>query len=539
MSEGNKNGKAFLRGAAIIAGAHLFIKLLGALYKIPLDRMILGTKGMGIYNAAYYIYNWLFVVSTAGLPVAISKMVSAADVLGKHRETERILSVATRFMFFVGLAGAALLFFGAELFAGLLNADAEGMSVSIAIRALSPSIFFVALMAAYRGYTQGCGAMVPTAVSEIAESVGKLGIGLVLAAWLVQGSLANGAAGAIGGVSCGAALGFFSILFISRKNRKRNKALAAKDENVPRARRVIFKELFKTAIPITLGASVFTLTSLIDTAMIFHLLESIGYGEELYYSLSGYLGRAVTMFNLPPTLIAALAVSLVPALSSALALGDRKTAAATATGALRITVLISLPCAIGLSVLAAPILSFVYNDASYAFLLTVMGIAVAFVTMVQVSNAVLQAYGYVWKPVIFMACGALVKILVNYVLVRQPHINIYGAPMGTLLCYAVVMVLNLIAIRRTAQVRYAVSAFLVKPLFSGAVMGACAYGAHWLLAKVLPGSAALLCAIGVGVAVYFAMMLLLRGILKEDVLLLPKGDKIFGWLIKLHWMEEK
>ncbi len=539
MSEGNKTGKAFLRGAAIIAGAHLLIKLLGALYKIPLDRMILGTKGMGIYNAAYYIYNWLFVVSTAGLPVAISKMVSASDALGKHRETERILSVAVWFMFFVGLCGAAALFFGADFFAKLLNADAEGMNVSVAIRALSPSIFFVALMSAYRGYTQGCGAMVPTAVSEIAESVGKLGIGLVLAAWLVQGSLANGAAGAIGGVSCGAALGFLSILLTSRKNRKRNKALAEKDAGVPRPRKAIFKELFKTAIPITLGASVFTLTSLIDTAMIFHLLESIGYSEEVYYSLSGHLGRAVTMFNLPPTLIAALAVSLVPALSSALALKDRKTATATATSALRITVLISVPCAIGLSVLAAPILSFVYDDASHAFLLTVMGLAVAFVTMVQVSNAVLQAYGYVWKPVLFMGFGAIVKVVVNYVLVRQPHINIYGAPVGTLLCYAVVMTLNLIAIHRRAQVRYAASAFLVKPLFSGAVMGACAYGAHGLLSRVWPGSMALLLAIGVGAVVYFALMLLLRGILKEDVLLLPKGDKIFGLLKKLHWVEER
>lgn len=539
MKEASKNGKAFVRGAAIIAAAHLLIKMLGALYKIPLDRMILGTAGMGIYNAAYYIYNWMFVISTAGLPVAISRMVSASNALGRYRETEKIFSVAIWFMLFVGLLGTGILFFGADLFAALLNADAPGMNVALAIRALSPSIFFVALMSAYRGYTQGCGDMVPTAISEIAEAVGKLGIGLVLAATLVRTSLDFGAAGAIGGVSCGAALGFTAILIISHKKRRAGRALAKADENQTRSAKEIFKELFKTAIPITLGASVFTLTSLIDTAMIFHLLDALGFGEEMYYSLSGYLGRAVTMFNLAPTVVAALAVSVVPALSAALAVGDRKVAAQTATSALRITVLISVPCAIGLSVLATPILDFVYNDANHAFLLNVMGIAVAFVTLVQVSNAILQAHGRVWKPVIFMAIGAAVKIAANFLLVRIPAVNIYGAPIGTLLCYVTVMSLNLIEIRRISDVRYTAGTFLVKPLISGAVMGAAAYGTNLLLAGVLGGSLALVCAIGIGAVVYFAMMFLLRGVLSEDVLLLPKGAWLLRIFVKLHWMEEK
>lgn len=539
MKETNKNGKAFVRGAVVIAAAHILTKLLGALYKIPLDRMILGTRGMGIYNAAYYIYNWLFVISTAGFPVAISKMVSASKAVGKYQETEKIFSVSLQFMFFVGLIGAAILFFGADFFAVLLNADAEGMSVGVAIRTLAPALFFVALMSAYRGYTQGCGTMAPTAISEIAESAGKLGIGLVLAAVLIQSSLANGAAGAIGGVSCGAALGFICILLGSRRSRKENSKLAAADESPARTRKEIFAELFKTAIPIALGASVFTLTSLIDTAMVFHLLESIGCGEELYYSLSGYLGRAVTMFNLPPTLIAALAISVVPALVSALAVGDRKTAGETTASALRITILISTPCAIGLSVLAGPILSFVYNDASYAFLLTVMGIAVAFVTLAQVSNAILQAHGYVWRPVLHMGIGAIVKIVVNFFLVRHPAVHIYGAPIGTLLCYATMMTLNLITIRRVAQVRYSAGAFLVKPLCSGVLMGVCAYCAYALLLPLFGGSLALICAIGVGVVVYFALMFILRGILKEDVLLLPKGEKLLRLFEKLHWMEEK
>ncbi len=539
MQKTNQTGKAFVRGAAVIAAAHLLIKLLGALYKIPLDRMILGTAGMGIYNAAYYIYNWMFVISTAGLPVAISKMVSAANAKGEYAEAEKIFSVAVRFMLAVGLAGFCILFFGAPLFAKILNADAAGMSVSFAIRALSPSILFVALMAAWRGYTQGFGEMVPTALSEIAEAAGKLCIGLCLAALLVHTSLAAGAAGAIGGVSCGAFLGLLLIIFVSRKQRKAGRLRAKQSAQVCRSGKTIFVGLFQTAVPITLGASVFTLTSLVDTIMIFHLLAGLGFSEQMYYSMSGYLGRAVTLFNLPPTLVAALAVSIVPALSAALAVGDRKTAAQTTQAALRLTVLISLPCAIGLSILANPILLLVYKDASYAFLLVVMGLAVAFVTVVQVTNAVLQAHGRVWKPVIFMAVGAAVKVIFNFLLVRQPAVHIYGAPIATLLCYVTVMVLNLIEIKRISDVRYAPSNLLFKPLACGLVMGVAAKGIYMVLVNLIGNTFALLCAIGGGAAVYFATLLLLRGILAEDVLLLPKGEQILRILKKLRWMEEK
>ncbi len=531
MRDPNKTGKAFVRGAAIIAAAHVLIKMLGALYKIPLDRMILGTTGMGIYNAAYYIYNWMFVISTAGLPVAISRMVSASTARGCYRETEKIFSVATLFMLVVGLLGTCILFFGADVFAALLNADAAGMNAARSIRALSPSIFFVALMSAWRGYTQGYGNMVPTAVSEIAEALGKLCIGLVLASVLVPVSLEYGAAGAIGGVSCGAMLGFLSILLTGHRVRKNARKLAKADAGPSRRGAELFRELLKTAIPITLGASVFTLTSLIDTAMIFHLLEGLGFSEKQYYSLSGYLGRAVTMFNLPPTVVAALAVSVVPALAAALAVGDRKTADRTATSALRITVLISVPCALGLSALAQPILTFVYNDGNHAFLLNVMGIAVAFVTIVQVSNAILQAYGRVWKPVVFMAIGAAVKVIVNFLLVRIPSVHIYGAPIGTLLCYMTVMILNLIEIRRISGVRYKADTMLFKPLFSGVVMGTAAYGVYYMLDGLLGESLALVGAIGIGAVLYFAVLFLLRGVLAEDIALLPKGE----WILrKLH-----
>lgn len=523
-----------MQGAAILAAAHILVKVIGGMYKIPLDGMILGTTGMGIYNAAYTIYNLLFMISTAGLPIAISKLIAAALAVGNEREAETVVSVAKRTMAVVGMVGTLCLFFGADLFAALLSAP----SAKPAIQALAPSIFFVSLLSVQRGYTQGCGYMLPTAVSEIAEASGKLILGLLFASFFVKFSLSLGAAGAILGVSCGTLLAYVLILATGRRCRRAQKEKLAACTQESRSRREILLKLLAYALPITLGASVFTLTTLIDTTMILRLLRGLGYSEETYLSLSGYLGRAVTMFNIPPTVIAAMAVSVVPALSAALAVGDKQAAGETTKSALRITILISVPCAIGLSVLAAPILRVLYRDGGHAFLLQIMGLAVAFVTLVQVGNAILQANGMVWRPVLFMLLGGLVKIFVNLFLVSRPEIHINGAPIGTLLCYATVMILNLITIRRAFGIRYEIGDFLLKPALSGLVMGACAYGTYMLLNIAFGAVISLAGAIGVGVLVYFGLVFALRGIPASDILLLPKGERILHLLYTLHIMRQ-
>ena len=536
LKENGMGTQTFLWGAAIVAFSHILVKVIGAVFKIPLDRFILHTEGMGIYNASYTIYNWLYMLSTAGLPVAISKMVSEACAVGNIKEASRIFRIAKALMFCLGLGGTLILFFGAELFANLLNAP----SAKLSMMALAPSLFFTAMMSAYRGYTQGMKNMLPTAASEIVESLGKLCVGLWLAASFIGMGVEYGAAGAIGGVTVGTAVGFVLLWGHNAISGRKLRASASvyRNDTAPKSGRAILKRLIVIAFPVTLGVSVFTLTSLIDTAMIGNQLAALGYEESEYMSLFGYLSRAVTMFNVPPTVIAAISISVVPAISAAISTGQRHRAVETAKSALRITILFSFPCAVGLSVLAEPIFQFVYGDAAHSFLLNVMGLAVACVTLVQTGNAVLQAYGKVWTPVINMAVGGVVKVAVNLLLVSQPAININGAPIGTFLCYFTVMVLNLLAIQKVTGVTYEFSDFVIKPLFSVLAMGAATMitydfalrtGLHYLLAM---GAA-----IGVAVIVYGAMILLVRCIKKEDLLLVPRGEKIYGALKRLHLMK--
>lgn len=529
---GHKSAKqTFVQGATIIAAAHILVKVIGAGFKIPLELMILGKEGMGIYNSAYTIYNWLFMISTAGLPVAVSKMVSESVSVGNTVEAKKIFSISKRLLLLVGAVGSAVLFFGAELFADALAAP----SAKYAIMAMAPSLFFVALMSAYRGYFQGQNNMTPTAISEVIEALGKLVVGLALGFACIGYGLQYGAAGAIGGVTTGTAFGLAALLLYSGATRRRSAKYTSRSRGAVRSTGSLLRQLIYIAIPITLGVSVFTLTSLIDTAMVMNQLQGLGYSESQRLTMTGYLGHAVTMFNVPPTIISAIAVSIVPAVCAALAVGNRRLAVENTKSALRITILLALPCAVGLCVLASPILQLVYKDANYSFLLNVMGLAVALVTLVQVGNAILQSYGKVWVPVINMAVGGVVKIVVNLALVSRPEININGAPIGTLLCYFTVMALNLRSIKKVTGISYEFSDFVLRPLVSVLVMGMATLVSYDFFNSLLSNYiASMLLAICVAGVVYFSMMFLVHGVKREDVLLLPKGKQLYALLCKFH-----
>jgi len=583
--------QTFVQGAAVIAVAHILIKVIGALYKIPLQRMVIGTAGMGIYNQAYLIYSLLFMISTAGLPVAISKMVAEATAIGNEAEADKIFRVSKKLMFVVGIVSSAILFFGAPLFAQMLGSS----MVENAIMAMAPSIFFVAMMSSYRGYYQGRSNMNSSAVSEVIEALGKLVIGIALA-YMVMGqflpqvmdmaansgieglntgsygafvnsvgaavkeinklggvissqlaavqdgvsnALTFGAAGAIGGVTTGTACGLVYLIIhnVVAKRKLKKHTVIDTTQRVSSSRRIL-KQLVKIAIPVTLGVSVFSLTTVIDATTVMQILSWLGYNDTERLTMNGYLGQAQTMFNVPPTIIAAIAISIVPAVASALKLNDKKQAMETTKSALRITILFALPCAIILSVLAEPIFRLVYSDSAYAFLLNVMGLAVVMVSLVQVGNAILQANGKVWTPVINMAIGGAVKIGVNMLLVSIPEININGAPIGTLLCYTTVMALNLKDIKKVANIKYEFSDFVLRPLVSAIVMGFAAIVTYDFAERIAGSNLIGLGAAGiVAVLVYLAMMFMVKGIKREDVLLLPKGEGILRLFQKMRLMK--
>ncbi len=516
-----KQASNFVVGAFVIAVAHILAKFIGALYKIPLDTYILGPKGMGVYSQAYIIYSWLFVVSTAGLPVAISKMVSEAIANDDFTEGERIFKISRKLLLVVGIIAFLILFFGA----GLLSKINSSGTSETALMFMAPSLFFVCLSSSYRGYYQGRENMMPTAVSEVIEAFCKLVFGLLFAYYAIKIYKVYyiGAAGAILGVTVGT---FFSMIFLMiYHGKKREKNLVYTPCDAKKSKEILTK-LIKLAIPITLGVSVFTLTSVIDAATVLRQLEGIGFMEAKRDELFGYLNRAITLFNFPPTIISAIAISIVPAIASNIALKDNKKAILNVKTALKVTILIAMPCAVGLSALASPILELVYSDPNHSFLLNVMGISVLFVTVVQVSNAILQAYNRPWVPVVNMLIGGIVKIGVNYVLVSRPEININGAPIGTLLCYITVMSLNLYQIKKITGLKFGIKDFIIKPLSLGIVTAAVAIYSYSFISSLCGNFISTLGAISIAAIIYVIFFLLIKALNRYDLSMLPKGDKI-------------
>ncbi len=560
MVKNKKTG--FLEGAMIIAVANIMVKIIGAVFKIPLDNYVLQTDGMALYNTSYTIYNLLFVISTAGLPTAISKLVAESDSRGDFDGSEKILKVSFVLLLCIGALGSLILGFGSKIFSSLIGYPDAYLTMIV----MSPSLLFVGLMSAFRGYFQGHGNMMPTAISEVIEAVCKLFLGLSLAYMLLPVGKEFASAGAISGVTAGGLIGMIFLFTYYLKDRKKRE----KSEKTKMTNKKVIKNIIKIAVPITLGVSVFTLTSFIDTAMVTIQMKGYIYNSEvaeesvlqnlteekaeIFLSIEeevseneedikaktterkaafiyGYLVRAITLFNMPAVIISAIATSVVPAIASANEEKDFKKSRGFTKSALLIAIVLALPCALGMSILAKPILSLVYSgDSSFSVLLNIMGIAVAFLTLVQIINALLQSWGKVWVPVINMLIGGAVKILVNLILVGQPEINIMGAPIGTLLCYITVMVLNLIFLIKHSKINLSFKEFLLKPVLCMGIMGIFTFGIYEALNDFAGDKIAMLISVAFSVLVYFAAIVFTKTLKKEEILLLPKGERILSFM---------
>ncbi len=524
----NKN-QAFMKGALILIIANALVKVIGAVFKIPLT-YVLGEEGMGLFSSSYNMYAWMFVVATAGFPVAISRMVSESRAKGNHTEVKRILRGSLILMTVIGTIGTAVLYFGAGPFSALMkNPDAR-----MGIASVAPALFFVSVMSVFRGYFQGKQDMMPTALSEVVEALGKLVAGFALAWLLLPKGLPHASAGAVSGVTVGAFLGAFLLIIVYFFKRDKDNTNSFADFGPQRSTRRIVFDLAKIAIPITIGASVFSLTSVIDMIMIMRRLQmSAGFSYDQAQALWGsYSGYATPLFNMPPTLITAISISIVPAITAAVAKGDMPFARKTAATAVRLTTLFALPCAIGMSTLSGPILMLVYHTKFAERSLMLLSIAIVFVSLVMVTNAMLQAVGKENIPVRNMIIGGIIKIVVNYTLVGMPTININGAPIGSNLCYIVILILNIFSIKKVIGVKFGFVQSFIKPVLSVAVMAVTAL-AVYNYAAVLGNTLATLIAISAAAVMYLAMLFILAAITRDDVEMLPKSEKIIPVMEKL------
>lgn len=530
MKEQKSN--TFFGGAAILAISIAIVKVIGALYKIPLGR-ILGDVGFGHFNNAYAIYNLLLMISTAGLPVAMSKTISEANALGRRNQVHRVFRVALVTFIILGAISSLVMFVFAQQLA-----DLQGDSLAApAVRVMALSCFFVCTMSAYRGYAQGHSDMVPTAVSQVLEALTKLIVGLVLAWYLLYLGFGSefSAAGAIGGVT---ASGFVSLVYLMIRHHRRNRRDGENASDTPDRAGRILKTLLAIAIPITLSSSVVPITTYLDTVQVQNLLQSaLGYSEELAVSLYGCYQKAVTIYNLPAAFMVSLTACIVPAVSAALTRKDTLGAGKIAESALRVGALLALPAGVGLSVLSAPIIQMLYpetNQEVASHCLFLLGIASIFVCMMLLCNAILQANGRAALPIWFIAISSAVKLLVNFVLVQLPAVGIKGAPMGTLVCFALVSVMELVAIKKVTPHPPRYLRVFVKPIIAAVIMGAAAWAAYGLLSSTFGNTLSVAGAIVVGCVVYAVLVVVLRIVSRDDLSLMPKGDKI-AKLLRIKW----
>ncbi len=532
----DRKKQSFVTGAAVLTASTVIIKILGAVFKIPLSNII-GKAAMGDFGVAYNIYALLLTLSTAGLPVALSRMVSEADALGRRNQVKRTFRVARAAFFVLGTCSTLFMLVFSRYLADFMGSVAAEASISV----LAPALLFVCLMSAYRGYTQGLGNMVPTSISQIIETLCKVVFGLS-AAWILirrgrSGSV--GAAGGIFGVTVGTVLGLvYIVLATLRLDRRDNRPSGEPD--VPESRSATLKKLIFIGVPIIIGSCVLNLVALVDTKMIYGRLQTaLGYSYETARSLYGTYFNSQTLYNLPSSFAVPMVTSAIPAIAAYAAERKTKDAAQVLGASLKLMNLLAMPMAVGMGVLAAPLMGGLYGDTDPAAgaILSVLSAAGYGVCIMMVTNAILQAYGHERLPILTIAVGGVCKIAVNYVLLGNPGINIVGAAVGNVACYLVISLLNLLIIRRKAPDCPRLLPLFLRPLLASLLMGGCAWGAFVLL-RSLFGSMGVLqsgrlfflapavLAVGVGVVTYLVFIVVLKAITKEELELVPKGDKL-------------
>lgn len=509
---------------------------------------MIGADGMAYYSPAYYVYSFFLVLATAGIPVAISRMVSERVSFGKFGEAHRVFKISRTLMTVIGSISFVIVFFGAELLSGLFNMP----EAALAMRAISPALIFVPVMAAYRGYFQGMQDMGPTAVSQVIEQVFRVVVGLSLAWFFFKSAQGlgvasryspqeSGAAGATLGAAAGAIGGLLVMLIVYALNKSRIKSRIARQKKGMRASREsstsILKKIAVIAIPITIGASIMPLVNMIDVAVVVNRLQASGWdaavAKGMYGQLSSFAG---SLINFPQVLTQAVAMSLVPLVAAAFKQRDMAYLQENVENGLRMSMILGMPCAFGLFALAEPILVLLYpvqkaSAISAAPCLMVLSVGVVFLAAQQTLTSVLQGVGKQMIPVCNLGIGIIVKIIITWILTGIPAINILGAAAGTVTAYLIAAVLNIRAVRKYTGTQFDLGVTVVKPFLSAGVMAVCAWGLYHLLYLVLDGSRfATVIAILFAVIVYGVMVFVTRTITKEELSKMPKGDKIIRLL---------
>ncbi len=583
MAERKK--QSLLTGAGVLAIATILVKLIGAVFKIPINNL-LGTEGYGYFTGAYAVYTPLYAISMAGLPVAVSKLVSQNMELGRIKDAKAIFKVAQKMFFLVGVAGMLILMAIAVPYSNLNEAPMNFVSIF----AVAPCVLFCCMMSSFRGYYEGLHNMTPTGVSQVIEAVVKLVFGLSATYLFMKAAISyyeeNAAGGvvklfgvevtneaqalaaiypyaaavAILGVTLGSA---FGLVYLYIRYRRKGFGFTREElVNSPEAadNKQLAKALLSISIPVAAASLVTNISNLIDDITIRNrlvtaledgfsivkgmYLDTLTVDKTLDENIATYLygmhGSVINVKNLIPSLTLVLGISAIPVLSKAWTAKNKGEIKVCIESALRVAMLVAMPAGIGIAVLAEPILNLLYGSGnehfapSAAFMMTVYGFAVPLFALASPLTNMLQAVGKTKVPIVTMAIGAVIKVTLNFILIGNPEINIKGACISSTVCYLVMVIINIFQLTKAAKVKLNYVSVFVKPFVAAVFCGIGAYLGNFLLVDVLGIESRLttILAVCCGGAFYVIAILLVKGIAKDDVEMLPKGEKIAKVLAK-------
>ena len=509
--------KSIIGGMTVLGLAGVICKLVGVLYSIPLTWMI-GTQGLGVYNAVFPAYNLLLTISSAGLPVAVSRLVARSLAKDDPRSAKNVFKTALLLLTIVGSVATIIMLAGSNL----LAIASDQPTSRIGFQVIAPCVLLVCMLSAFRGFMQGQQNMTPTAISQLIEQVGKVFLALPMAYFGSKMGIEYGAAGALLGTTIveGIALLYMVILYYRR--RLSFASLPQLSAEGPESRGSIAKQLMGISLPITIGACIVPLSQYIDSTMLVGRLMSTGMAAGTAASVYGlFSGTVIRIINIPTALALAVSMSLVPAISSAKAINDNDQIVRQTDLGMRFAFLIGLPCSIGMSVLAGPLMRFFYEGSIIeeelvlgGELLTMSGLTIVLFTVVQATTSVLQGLGKQRIPMYTLVAGVVCKIVLNYVLISIPQINIHGAPIASLVCYSVSMIPNLYYMLKYTDSKMNWMGWIVRPGIATAAMGIVVFA----MRELLPGGRLMLMLeVAVGVVVFAAAALAVKAITKEDL----------------------
>jgi stage V sporulation protein B len=520
-------GSSFVKQAAILAAASLIVRFIGFLYRLPMTAII-GDEGNAIYAAGYQVYNFLLILSSAGLPAAIGKMVSERISLGQYKNAHRVFQVSLLVSGGLSFIFMIALILSAKLIAVNICKIPDAYYTLIS---LAPTIFIVGIMSVYRGYFQGMNNMVPTAFSQIVEQIFNAVFSVLLSWLLISKSVALSAAGGTTGTGIGALAGLIVVLLAygTQKGRIRRRNSLNRGKYRVEGAGEIAKILLKTSVPIIIGTAIYSITNLVDMSMVMdRLLASGAFTEAEATVLYGQLqGKYVTLTTLPVAISTAVATASVPNIAGSMVIKDYTAVERKINMAIKISMVISIPAALGMAVLSPQILYMLFPTVPEGgSLLRVGSFSIIFLALSQIVTGTLQGIGKVKVPAINAAIGAVAKIIANYFLIVIPILNVKGAVIATTICYIVASGLNLRALIKATGFTPDLKNSILKPTFAAAIMSGICYLSYKGFDLAFGNTISTLASIVVAVIVYFLIMIFVKGIGEEDLRMIPAGGKV-------------